>query len=216
MKRLATVVLLSFISATALADSLRSGKHFVKIDVEKPSSSSRQYNVQIFDAEHVPVTRLQVATRNEEPAEAETTAGSTHYKVRVNPFGAAYVMTFTAEENGETIDSMRGGFSSARTSFTPPPAPLRTGRDVKVPAVLRRVEAVYTEEARAAGAAGTVVLDVVIEKSGFVRDAVVLKRMGYGLTESAIDAVKQWQFEPSLQEQVPVVVIHEVTIEFKP
>jgi TonB family protein len=136
--------------------------------------------------------------------------------VRSNPFGAASVVPFTAEENGETIDSMRGGFSSAPLSFVPPPDPLRAGRDVNEPAVLRRVDAVYTEEARAAGAAGTVVLDLVIEKSGFVRDAAVIKRMGYGLTESAIDSVKQWQFEPSLQEQVPVVVIQEVTIEFEP
>jgi hypothetical protein len=39
--------------------------------------------------------------------------------------------------------------------------------------------------------------------------------MGYGLTESAVDAARQWGFEPSMQGRVPVEVVEEVTIDFK-
>lgn len=81
---------------------------------------------------------------------------------------------------------------------------------------MRRIEPVYTDDARAAGATGSVVLEVHIDKSGFVRDARVVKSMGYGLDEAAADAVKGWQFEASMQGRVPVEVLHEVTIEFKP
>jgi TonB family protein len=55
-----------------------------------------------------------------------------------------------------------------------------------------------------------------IDKSGFVQEATVVKPMGYGLSESAVDAAKQWQFAPSTQGSGPVEVLYEVTIEFKP
>ena len=82
--------------------------------------------------------------------------------------------------------------------------------------LVRRVEAVYTEEAKAAAAAGTVVLEVTIDKSGFVREATVIKPMGYSLSESAMEAVKQWQFEGTIHDRLAVEVVQEVTVEFKP
>jgi TonB family protein len=61
-----------------------------------------------------------------------------------------------------------------------------------------------------------VIVDLLIDRSGFVRDATVVQGMGHGLSEAAVDAVKQWQFEPSMDEGVPVEVAYEVTIDFKP
>lgn len=203
---------LVFFATTAFADSLRSDKHFVKIDPQ-----GRQYHVQIFDAAtRGPVANLKVVANGDKPAEANTVAGGTTYKVRVEPHGEAYLVQFTAHDGTETIDSMRGGFSTAAKQPARPPQALRGGRDVKEPKVLRRIEPVYTEEAKAAGAAGSVVLEVLIDKSGFVREATVVRSMGHGLTESAVDAVKQWQFEASMDGRNPVEVLQEVTLEFKP
>jgi len=44
----------------------------------------------------------------------------------------------------------------------------------------------------------------------------VIKPMGYGLDESAVDAVLQWQFAPTIHEKLAVEVVQDVTIEFKP
>jgi TonB family protein len=49
-----------------------------------------------------------------------------------------------------------------------------------------------------------------------VRDVTVVKSMGDGLSEAAVDAVKQWQFAASLQDRLPVEVVQEITIDFKP
>lgn len=212
MKRI-FIIAFALTSFSTAADSLRSDKHFVKIDVQ-----SRQYHIQIFDAEsRNHVTNLKVAAQGDDPVEAETTAGNTRYHARIYPFGTSYVIAFTADDGTGAIDTMRGGFTQ-RTAPDPKPSaqPMRGGRDVKEPAVIRRIEPVYTEEAKTAGAIGTVALEVTIDKSGFVRDAKVVKPMGYGLDESALDAVKQWQFEPSMQGRRPVEVLQEVTIEFKP
>lgn len=212
-----TLVLVLFSAAAALADSLRSAQHLVKIAVQPLSGDTRQYNVQIFDAEtRKHVAHLKVLTKGSAPAEDETLADGTHYSVRIQPHGEAYLVDFKADDGAETIETMRGGFTTAAKPNPAPAHAARAGRDIDEPTVLRRVDALYTEEARAAGAAGTVVLEVRIDKSGFVREATLLKPMGYGLSESALDAVKQWQFTPSLHERKPVEVIHEVTVEFKP
>ena len=204
---------LAFFATAAFADSLRSDKHFVKIDVQ-----ARQYHVQIFDAaSRGHVANLKVVANDDTPAEANTVAGGTTYKVRVEPHGEAYLVQFTANDGTETIDSMRGGFSTAAKSQPARPTQaLRGGRDVKEPKVLRRIEPVYTDEAKAAGAVGSVVLEVLIDKSGFVREATMVRSMGHGLTESAVDAVKQWQFEASMEGRNPVEVLQEVTVDFRP
>jgi TonB family protein len=214
--RLISAFVLVFISTTAFADSLRSDKHFVKIDVQ-PAGNSRQYDVQVFDAEtRTGIAQLKVVTKGDTPAESETTAGSMRYKVRIEPHGATYLIAFTADDGAEGIDTMRGGFTTAPKSKPVPARAVRAGREINAPAILRRVAPVYTDEARAAGAVGSVVVELLIDKSGFVREATVVQPMGHGLSESAIDAVKQWQFAPAMHEGVPVEVAYEVTIDFKP
>jgi TonB family protein len=217
MPRISAIALgLVLLSTAALADSLRSDKHFVKIDVQ-PSGNSRHYDVQVLDAEsRTGIAQLKVATKGDTPADSETTAGGTRYKVRIEPHGAAYMIAFTADDGTEVIDTMRGGFTTAAKSKPVPARAVRAGREINVPAVLRRVAPVYTEEAKAAGAVGAVVVELLIDKSGFVREATVVQPMGHGLSESAVDAVKQWQFAPAMHEGVPVEVSYEVTIDFKP
>lgn len=219
MKRIAALViaLASFTTPARAADALRSDKHLLKIDVQSLSGISRQYHVQVFDAEsRKHVAHLKAVTKNDQPEESETTANGTRYQVRIEPHGAAYLITFSAENGTERIDTMRGGFTQAVAADHERPQPSRAGHDIDLPAVLRRIEPVYTAEAKAAGAAGTVVMEVLIDRSGFVRDATVIKTMGYGLDDSAIDAVRQWRFAPSMRQHVPVEVMQEVTIEFKP
>ena len=217
MRRISAIaIVLAFFSTAALADSLRSDKHFVKIDVQ-PTGNSRQYDVQVFDAEsRTGIAQLKVVTKADTPAESETSAGGTRYKVRIEPHGAAYLIAFTADDGAEGIDTMRGGFTTVAKSKPVPARAVRAGREINVPAVLRRVTALYTEEAKAAGAVGSVVVEVLIDKSGFVREATVVQPMGHGLSESAVDAVKQWQFAPAMHEGVPVEVSYDVTIDFKP
>jgi TonB family protein len=198
------------VSAAAFADSLRSDKHFVKIEVQSVGGSSRQYNVQVYESEpRRHLAHLRVVTENGRAAESETTAGDVRYTASVAPYGDAYLFEFIAVSGEEVIDRLRGGFTQAREA-----KPVEAVRAPREPAVLRRVEPVYTEEARAANATGTVVLDVHIDRSGFVREVTVLTPAAYGLSEAAVDAVKQWRFESTMGERGPIEVLQEVTIAF--
>lgn len=93
--------------------------------------------------------------------------------------------------------------------------PYRVGGDVKAPVVIKRVEPVYPAEARAARISGIVITEVVIDRTGVVRDAKVLKPLPFGLDQAAIDAVKQWQFRPGTLNGEPVDTIFNLTINFR-
>jgi len=72
----------------------------------------------------------------------------------------------------------------------------------------------YTEIARRAGIEGTVYIQAKINKSGDVIDAIILKGLGAGLDEEALNAVKLTKFEPGKQRGRPVNVQIVIPIKF--
>lgn len=73
----------------------------------------------------------------------------------------------------------------------------------------------YTEEARVERIQGVVILGTVIDASGRVTEVEVLKSLPLGLSEAAVEAVKQWRFEPALKDGKPVAVFYNLTINFR-
>ena len=57
-------------------------------------------------------------------------------------------------------------------------------------------------------------LECVIGKTGSVQTVKVLRGLPLGLTESAVDAVKKWKFEPSTLNAKPVEVLYILTVRF--
>lgn len=101
----------------------------------------------------------------------------------------------------------------------PPPepeGPIRfvVGGKVTEPVKIGGPSPLYPEAARRARISGTVVLECVIGKDGTVESVKVLKGLPLGLTESATDAVKQWQFKPSTLNGKPVEVLYILTVKF--
>ena len=99
----------------------------------------------------------------------------------------------------------------------PPPdptqAPLRVGGDIKEPKKIKDVKPVYPAEAQSAGVQGVVILEAIIDRDGYVRQAKVLRSVPL-LDQAAVDAVHQWQFTPTLLNNMPVEVIMTVTVSF--
>jgi TonB family protein len=89
----------------------------------------------------------------------------------------------------------------------------RVGGGVSAPQVVFKVDPEYSEQARKAKYQGTVVLNLVVQKDGSVRDIKILQPLGLGLDEKAVEAVKQWRFKPGQRngESVDVAAIIEVT-----
>jgi TonB family protein len=110
----------------------------------------------------------------------------------------------------------------------PPPAGARPGNPAEMgaairvlggdahPALVRQVPPVYPEAARQAGTSGIVRLGIVIGKEGRVRDIRVLNGAGRELDVAAIEAVKQWIYQPTLLNGEPVEVSTTVDVNFAP
>jgi protein TonB len=92
--------------------------------------------------------------------------------------------------------------------------PYRPGSGVEPPRLLREVKASYTDEARRAGIAGEVEMEITIRRDGTVSDVRIMRGLGGGLNERAAAAVRQWRFAPARLKGTPVDVIVEVSVEF--
>ena len=81
--------------------------------------------------------------------------------------------------------------------------------------VIRRVEPEYSSEARAAKLDGTLTVYVDIETSGRPSNVQVIQGLGMGLDEKAIEAVKQWEFQPAMLAGMPVKSAQGVELSFR-
>jgi TonB family protein len=93
--------------------------------------------------------------------------------------------------------------------------PFQPGAGISPPALVREVKPLYTEEGRKRAIEGAVVLEVVVRHDGSVGGMRVLRRLGAGLDERAMDAVRQWKFTPARRQGAPVDVVVEVSVDFK-
>ena len=128
---------------------------------------------------------------------------------------------------GGVVGGVVGGTGTTEASPAPPPppppppppepkeeGPLRVGGDVKAPVATHRPEPRYTDTARKAHLTGVVVVEATIDKNGNVDGVKVLKGLDLGLTEQAIEAVKQWKFRPGTLNGEPVDVLFNLTVNF--
>ena len=104
--------------------------------------------------------------------------------------------------------------ATASNAASPGQAPLRVGGEIKEPLKIRDVKPVYPQDALAAGVQGVVILEVVIGPAGNVVNAKILRSIPL-LDQAALDAVRQWEFTPTLLNGAPVSVIMTVTVNFR-
>ena len=82
------------------------------------------------------------------------------------------------------------------------------------PTVLFKVDPQYSEEARKAQYQGTVVLEAIVRSDGTVEILRVVRSLGFGLDDKAIEAVRQWRFRPGTRNGEPVDVTLTIEVNF--
>ena len=105
-------------------------------------------------------------------------------------------------------------FKDAVDRERPVPTPVRIGGAIKEPRKTRQVNPVYPQEAVAARIQGVVILECTISPEGKVVQVKTLRSVPM-LEAAAVEAVKQWEYTPTLLNGVPVPVIMTVTVNFK-
>jgi len=107
---------------------------------------------------------------------------------------------------GGVLGGVIGGMGGA----PPPPkpkltGPLKVGGNVQAARILNRVQPVYPPLARQTRISGTVRLHAIISKDGSIQQLEV--QSGHPLLQqNALDAVRQWRYQPTLLNGEPVEV----------
>jgi len=86
--------------------------------------------------------------------------------------------------------------------------------EVSSPILLFKVEPEFSEEARKAKYQGMVILYGEVDINGKLRNVRVVRGLGLGLDEKAMEAVKQWKFRPGYQNGRPVVAAATIEVNF--
>lgn len=90
----------------------------------------------------------------------------------------------------------------------------RVGGGISAPTAISSPDPQYTEEARRAKRQGTCTLWLIVDSAGQPRDIRVVRGLGYGLDQKAVEAVRNWRFNPALKDGKPVDVQISVEVEF--
>lgn len=90
----------------------------------------------------------------------------------------------------------------------------KVGGGISAPQATSAPDPDYTEEARRAKKQGTCVLWLIVDAAGRPRDIKVVRGLGLGLDAKALEAVRQWRFQPALKDGKPVDVQISVEVEF--
>jgi TonB family protein len=91
----------------------------------------------------------------------------------------------------------------------------KVGGGVSAPSVLYKVDPEYSEEARKAKYSGTVLISVVVDANGKAQNIKVVRSLGLGLDEKAMEAVAKWKFKPGMKNGQPVSVQATIEVNFR-
>ncbi|HEY3974178.1 MAG TPA: energy transducer TonB [Candidatus Sulfotelmatobacter sp.] len=91
----------------------------------------------------------------------------------------------------------------------------KVGGGISAPEAISSPDPEYTDEARQAKKQGVCVLSLIVDEQGRPRDLHVVRGLGFGLDAKALDAVRQWRFQPALKDGKPVNVQISVEVEFR-
>lgn len=121
-------------------------------------------------------------------------------------------------EIGEVSQYVEVVGKSPRATPASPRRPyrIRVGGNIQQANLIHEVRPDYPEATRQAGIEGTVSLEAIIGKDGTVLNHRVLNTLANpALVEAAVEAVKQWRYQPTLLNGEPVEVVTTITVNFR-
>ena len=162
-----------------------------------------------------PPVKREPAERPQPPANPD--AAPVVAPARIEPEKPFEPVPFESSTPGNGIMDVVTSIDTVIPAPPPPPAlmkPIPVGVNVRVPAKVHDVAPVYPAVARSARIEGMVIIRATIDVDGRVTEARVLRSIAL-LDRAALDAVRQWEYSPTLLNGVPVPVMMTVTVTFR-
>ncbi len=96
-----------------------------------------------------------------------------------------------------------------------PAGAMRIGNGVSAPVLIHSVDPKFSAKARSAKYQGVCILGLIVDKNGNPQDVHVVRKLGMGLDEKAVEAVQQYRFKPASYKGHPVPVQVNIEVNFK-
>lgn len=132
-------------------------------------------------------------------------------------------LTANSTDSSETAVTVKQGNTMAKAQDTEKlnpedesalPNPTDEFLVSSMPVLLSEVRIPYPKQAREANVEGPVVMDLLIDAEGKVRNVVLINGPGYGLNEAALQAVQSFKFKPAKVDNQSVAVKIRYTYRF--
>jgi TonB family protein len=92
----------------------------------------------------------------------------------------------------------------------------KIGGHISAPQVKHRVVAQYTDDARRAKYQGVCLIGLIVDAQGNPQNVHVVRALGMGLDEKAIEAIRQYKFRPAMKDgKTPVPVTITIEVNFR-
>ena len=151
--------------------------------------------------------QLEACPVNEKDANGNTISNMKLVKQPVQQVGPA--TGFEPEELPAAGDAPETGSRAAAAD------PLRIAGSVTPPVPIYTPEAKFTAEARKKDIQGICLVSLIVDAYGMPQNIRVVKSLGYGLDEAAIEAVQRYRFRPATKEHRPVPVMMSIEVNFR-
>lgn len=160
----------------------------------------------------------------------KNTSAEEVYRGIYSTFRLGYVLTLDVEAATETglneIVTSRVHFGqtspNSRPSYistTPGSPPVYQGipsvAGITAPRLKHKVDPKFPDVPRDSAHQGAVVISAIVGKDGKVHNPRVVRSLGPEYDEKALEAVKQWEFEPAIKDEGPVAVSINIEVEFR-
>jgi TonB family protein len=121
-------------------------------------------------------------------------------------------LTLSLGKVKETVNVSASGVAAPAVSTQP--KRIRVGGAVEQANLTTKIQPIYPTAAKAAHVQGTVELEMVVSKEGEPLDLRVLASPSDDLTQSALEAVRQWRYKPTLLNGAPVEIVTDVVVNY--
>jgi TonB family protein len=198
--------------------------------------------VQDASKAHVPGCEVRIKNldgKNEEVSHTSVTGEfafgnipAGHYSIEVCSRGFAVGKTEVLVETGRRVETLvtlpLGQINENVTVRGTRPAPavdapkrtavpihISVGGNVQAAKLLTKVDPAYPADLKQQGIAGTVIVRAVVSTTGDTLNPEVINTVHPGLAQAALDAVRQWRYQPTLLNGQPVEVVTTITVNFE-
>ena len=159
---------------------------------------------------------FQQAMAIEDPASADAATTRELYAMFLKRQGRdAESDAVKTKANSIRAEALAGQAETEAKPYSGGAGVFRVGKGVSAPVLIHKREPEYTEDARVARYEGMVVLAAAIGPDGSPHSIRVVRGLGFGLDENAVDAVSQWKFQPGMKDGVPVTVAATIEVNFR-